>query len=188
MKTRIAEPLTPAGSKIVQRRIQMLVHSYLYYALDNPIVSDATWQRWANELAIMQRNHPNLVLHFYDDDFKDWDGSTGYHLPQYPWVVDRGQHLLHLHERPHLRSELRAELKSDTNDVSVRIERTMRLQMAEAHEAGRVAAIAGRERRPPGYRKRIELDAWHEGYDQALAPPAPPAPPPAPAAGQLALF
>ena len=76
----------------------MFVHSYLYYVLDRPIVSDSTWQAWANELRLLQRNHPDLVVNFYDTDFADWDGATGMHLPQYPWVVDRGHHLLVLHE------------------------------------------------------------------------------------------
>lgn len=89
---------TPVTERIVQRRTQMFVHSYLYYVLDRPIVSDSTWQVWANELRLLQRNHPNLVVNFYDTDFVDWDGGTGMHLPQYPWVVDRGHHLLRLHE------------------------------------------------------------------------------------------
>ena len=43
---------------IRQRRSQMLVHSYLYYRLDKPIISDDTWQKWANELAELQRENP----------------------------------------------------------------------------------------------------------------------------------
>lgn len=97
---------TPAAERIVQRRTQMFVHSYLYYVLDRPIVSDATWQAWANELRLLQRNHPNLLVNFYDADFADWDGATGMHLPQYPWVVDRGHHLLRLHEALGQRSAL----------------------------------------------------------------------------------
>lgn len=180
--SRVAPPLSPAGSKIVQRRIQMFVHSYLYYVLDRPIVSDATWQRWANELALMQRNHPKLVLNFYDEDFADWDGSTGMHLPQYPWVVDRADHLLHLHEHGELRAgHLRPEHEED---IQVRIDRTRDMQMAAARDLGSAAAAAGQRRHPPAYRKRIEIDAWLEGFDEAMAPAAlPPA-----AVGQMALF
>jgi hypothetical protein len=97
---------TPVAERIVQRRTQMFVHSYLYYVLDQPIVSDSTWQAWANELRLLQRNHPNLVVNFYDTDFADWDGATGMHLPQYPWVVDRGHHLLRLHEALEQRSAI----------------------------------------------------------------------------------
>ena len=103
--SRGASPLlSPAAAAIVQRRTQMLVHSYLYYALNTSIVSDSTFDRWARELVDLQRQHP-APIHFYDLDFADWDGSTGYHLPQYPWVVDRGQHLLHLHDNPQLRAD-----------------------------------------------------------------------------------
>ena len=40
----------------------MLVHSYLYYKLDNPIIDDDTWQKWANELAELQRKILLIVI------------------------------------------------------------------------------------------------------------------------------
>ena len=48
--------------KIRQRRSQMLVHSFLYYKLDDPIIDDDKWQRWANELAELQNNNPDSCL------------------------------------------------------------------------------------------------------------------------------
>lgn len=95
--------MTTAAAKIMQRRIQMFVHSYLYYALSTSIVSDHQFDAWARELVMLHKNHPKPVG-FHDEDFADWDGSTGYHLPQYPWVVDHGQLLLRLHENPQLRA------------------------------------------------------------------------------------
>ena len=57
---------------IRQRRSQMLVHSYLYYKLDNPIIDDDTWQKQANELAELQRENPfDCNIKFYDDAFAD---------------------------------------------------------------------------------------------------------------------
>ena len=44
--------------KIRQRRRQMLVHSYIYYELDDNIVSDAQWAKWAKELEQLQKNYP----------------------------------------------------------------------------------------------------------------------------------
>ena len=41
--------------KIRQRRRQMLVHSYIYYELDDSIISDAQWSKWAVELAELQK-------------------------------------------------------------------------------------------------------------------------------------
>lgn len=74
---------------IKRRRGQMIVHSYLYYAMDNSIISDDTWQAWADELTELQTKHPKLCkLDYYDKNFKDWDGSTGMHLPQ--TIVEKG--------------------------------------------------------------------------------------------------
>jgi hypothetical protein len=69
-------------SLIRRRRAQMLVHSYLYYHADDSIVSDIVWQEWADELTKLQTDNPKLCkIGFYDKEFKDWDGSTGMHLP-----------------------------------------------------------------------------------------------------------
>lgn len=70
------------AEKIQQRRLQMLVHSYIYYDLDNNIVSDATWSRWAVELAQLQKDYPEIEKKVpYRDGFEEWDGSTGAFLP-----------------------------------------------------------------------------------------------------------
>lgn len=78
------ETFTPSiQEKIQQRRSQMLVHSYLYYQLDTSIVDDGKWQDWADELSELQNKHPkeSKKVKFYYKAFKDWDGSTGCHLP-----------------------------------------------------------------------------------------------------------
>ena len=76
---------------IKQRRAQMLIHSCIYYVFDRCIVDDHTWQRWADELTQAQQEFPNLCnINFFDEKFKDWNGSTGFHLPHYdPWVVKK---------------------------------------------------------------------------------------------------
>lgn len=86
---------TPA-EKIKQRRSQMLVHSCIYYELDDNIVSDHKWQDWANELERLQKKHPeHLEMGFYDKYFLDWDGSTGGHLPHRDsWVYNKALQLL----------------------------------------------------------------------------------------------
>jgi hypothetical protein len=68
---------------IRRRRAQMLVHSYLYYQLDDSIISDDLWQQWANELEKLQKSYPKLCkIEYYDKIFQDWDGTTGNHLPK----------------------------------------------------------------------------------------------------------
>ena len=77
------------SEKIKQRRTQMLIHSYLYYEADSPVISDDKWQEWADELVELQKQ--KLEINFYDQVFADWTGATGMHLPFDPWVVKRAE-------------------------------------------------------------------------------------------------
>ena len=64
--------------KIRQRRRQMLVHSYIYYELNQNIVSDHQWAEWAKELQELQQKYPKESAEVEEyDQFKDWDGSSG---------------------------------------------------------------------------------------------------------------
>lgn len=56
----------------------MLVHSYIYYELNDNIVSDATWAKWAKELEQLQKDYPKESAEVEEyEQFKDWDGSSG---------------------------------------------------------------------------------------------------------------
>ena len=67
--------------KIQRRRLQLLVHSYIYYELDKNIISDSTWDKWAKELVKLQQQYPEESKQVkYYELFKDFDGNTGYHL------------------------------------------------------------------------------------------------------------
>lgn len=64
--------------KIRQRRRQMLVHSYIYYELNDNIISDSQWSKWAKELQELQQKYPKESAEVEEyDQFKDWDGSSG---------------------------------------------------------------------------------------------------------------
>ncbi len=80
------------SEKIRQRRIQMLVHSYLYYELDDNVVDDHKWQQWADELVELQKQ--KIDIGFYDDAFRDWTGASGAFLPFDKWVKERAKKLL----------------------------------------------------------------------------------------------
>ncbi len=68
--------------KIRQRRAQMLVHSCIYYELDDSIVTDDKWQQWADELTLLQNDNPDdCSIGFYDREFEEWNGSSGAFLP-----------------------------------------------------------------------------------------------------------
>ena len=84
------------SEKIRQRRIQMLVHSYIYYHMDSNIVSDDKWQQWADELTELQKR--KQIIGFYDKEFADWSGASGAFLPFDPWVKERAKNLLTKHE------------------------------------------------------------------------------------------
>jgi NAD-dependent DNA ligase adenylation domain len=77
----------------------MLVHSYLYYQMDNPIISDDQWQAWADELTKLQTENPKLCkIGYFDKEFKDWDGSTGMHLPKTITVEQRAKQVLRAYD------------------------------------------------------------------------------------------
>lgn len=85
------------AEKIQRRRLQLLVHSYIYYQLDQNIVSDSTWSKWAKELAELQAKYPNMSKRIpYAKEFADWDGSTGAFLEFDDATVQRAERLLEI--------------------------------------------------------------------------------------------
>lgn len=92
---------TDIKPKIRQRRSQMLIHSRLYYELDDSIVSDHKWQEWADDLEQLQTKYPDQCkIDFFDFEFKDWTGATGNHLPlRDPWVVAKTDQILRIHNK-----------------------------------------------------------------------------------------
>ena len=73
----------------------MLVHSYLYYHMDEPIVSDTCWQDWAEELTKLQKDYPKCCkIGFFDKEFADWDGTTGMHLPSNIIIEQKAKQVL----------------------------------------------------------------------------------------------
>ena len=95
----IQKPLQTIEEKIKQRRLQMLVHSYIYYELNKNIVDDHTWSKWAMELLKLQKENPiaskNVI---YYEQFKDWDGSTGAFLKYDNITKQRAERLLKINE------------------------------------------------------------------------------------------
>ena len=86
---------------IQQRRYQILVHSCIYYHLNDNVISDKQWDGWARELVELQNKYPKIAekvsLHSY---FKDWDASTGAFLPiTQDWVIAVAKHVLSLFDK-----------------------------------------------------------------------------------------
>jgi len=75
---------------IQRRRLQLLIHSYLYYELDTNIIEDRKWDMWAKELVKLQKENPEISKKVcYYEAFKDWDASTGAFLPFDDWVKSK---------------------------------------------------------------------------------------------------
>lgn len=83
------------AEKIQQRRLQILVHSCIYYELNQSNIPDTTWDKWAKELVQLQKDYPNIAKEVvYADAFDGFDGSTGFDLPlKDEWVMNKAKQL-----------------------------------------------------------------------------------------------
>lgn len=81
---------------IVRRRRQVLIHSIIYYKMDQNLVSDAIWSKWALELEELQKKYSDIANEMpYADAFENFDHSTGSNLPlDDPWANDKARQLI----------------------------------------------------------------------------------------------
>ena len=81
-----------------RRRRQILVHSIIYYKMNDNLISDSTWSAWATELEELQAEYPEIAAKEpYAKEFKDFDHSTGMNLPlNDPWAVNKARQLIAL--------------------------------------------------------------------------------------------
>lgn len=89
------------AEKIQQRRLQMIVHSAIYYVFNDNIVSDSKWSQWGRELKDLQEKYPDIASKvIFAEAFKDWDASTGFNLPIHDdWVTKRAIQLMNSKSR-----------------------------------------------------------------------------------------
>lgn len=94
-----------------RRERQILVHSFLYYQLNENIISDYTFDRWSKELAQAIKEHPDTFKQsVYAEEFKDFDGSSGYDLPFHlPEIQNIGYRLLKLNAKRTITNKLQKE-------------------------------------------------------------------------------
>lgn len=87
----------PIASEIQRLRLQMLVHSYLYYRKGTNIISDKEFDERAHRLADLQSRYFTISckVKCFKEEFADWEGSTGMHLPlNNPWVMHKAEDLV----------------------------------------------------------------------------------------------
>lgn len=82
---------------IKRRRRQILVHSYIYYILNDNIITDSQWSAWAEELEQLQKDYPqeSSEVELYEE-FKKFDHSTGANLDysNCDWVHSKALQLI----------------------------------------------------------------------------------------------
>lgn len=62
---------------------QLILHSFIYYRFNTSIWTDEQFDKAAYLLVSLEHTEEFKTSKFYDV-FKDWDGSTGYHLLDMP--------------------------------------------------------------------------------------------------------
>ena len=86
-------------SNIKRLRRYILVNSYLYYEMNENLVTDEVWSAKALELETLQKQYPELSaeVELYET-FKNFDHSTGagfdYSVPECEWVASKALQLL----------------------------------------------------------------------------------------------
>ncbi len=97
-------------AKISQRRGQILIHSCIYYKMDNNIWTDEEYDRYARELIDLIRKYPEEAKEArFAKEFENWDKEnrekdstyfvSGYDLPIYgEWVARTAGWLLRYHK------------------------------------------------------------------------------------------
>ena len=80
---------------IQQRRLQILVHSCIYYEYNRNVISDRQFDIWAKELVQLQKDYPEIAEQvIWAEAFEGFDGSTGFDLPfTDDWVMNKASRL-----------------------------------------------------------------------------------------------
>mgnify|MGYP001523630493 CR=1 FL=1 len=73
------DPTVPEDIKalIKRRRLQLIIHSCIYYRLNNNLITDATYDKWARELAKLHQKYGVIKINCYDEYFNDWVFALG---------------------------------------------------------------------------------------------------------------
>ena len=63
------------AEKIQQRRLQMLIHSCIYYEFNRNVISDRQFDIWAKELVQLQKDYPEIAKQVdWAEAFEGFDG------------------------------------------------------------------------------------------------------------------
>lgn len=92
------EPLKPDILELInRRRRQIIVHSVLYYRHNTSVVSDHIFDQWCSQLVTLQADYPREASEAeWSGQFKNFDGSTGFHLTDNAWGLAKAEHVLEI--------------------------------------------------------------------------------------------
>jgi hypothetical protein len=83
---------------INRRQRQIIVHSVIYYRMNNSLIGDLDFDKWGRELVELQRKYPKIAEQsIFWEDMKDFDATTGFHLADHPWGMKIAQSLVDSH-------------------------------------------------------------------------------------------
>lgn len=86
---------------INRRQRQVLVHSFLYYQLNESIIEDWIFDRWSKDIVELRERYPDeFDKSVYADAYAEFDGSSGFDLPfALPEVQSQGYKMLDYHRK-----------------------------------------------------------------------------------------
>ena len=102
------------AEKIQQRRLQMLIHSCIYYEFNRNVISDRQFDIWAKELVQLQKDYPEIAKQVdWAEAFEGFDGSTGFDLPiKDKWVMNKARQICGAKKpKEEARSTIKKEVK-----------------------------------------------------------------------------
>ena len=81
---------------IQRRRLQILVHSCIYYHFDQNILTDKKYDTLGHELVDLQKKYPKIAKQVcWAEAFEGYDASTGFDLPiTDDWVINKAKRLM----------------------------------------------------------------------------------------------
>lgn len=95
------EPVVELDESVVElirrRRLQLIIHSAIYYHFNSNIVNDGQYDAWTKELVELHDKYPSYSDR-HDKYFKDWRGETGFHFPKDEDVLAKAHALLRVSE------------------------------------------------------------------------------------------
>lgn len=97
------ETMNIIKEKIKRRRFQILVHSYIFYRLNDAIISDSTFNTWACELIELQKSYPEwskeVELYSIFSDFDSVGCASMLPLDGDDALAARAKQLLNEHKK-----------------------------------------------------------------------------------------